>query len=152
MSYITVSTDSGISQGITVNRQLLDAKGEKIRELALQDKLHIRIALHPDRPMKDLAVVMLILGGFEIDLGEDGLASRKSLPIAKKPLWEPDYIDVQEDRVVFFGALDGGEKYFEFRLKPLNTGTYAVPPVFAEGVYDTEIQYRGLADTMRVTA
>ncbi|WP_162144239.1 alpha-2-macroglobulin family protein [Methylocaldum szegediense] len=140
-----------ISQGVTINRQLLDAKGEKIRELSLQDKLHIRLALHPDRPMKNLAVVMLIPGGFEIDLSEDGLASRKSLPIEKKPLWEPDYIDVQEDRVVFFGALDGGEKYFEFRLKPLNIGTYAVPPVFAEGMYDTEIQYRGLAGTIRVT-
>lgn len=148
--YDKTSPAKPISQGITVNRQLLDAKGEKIRELALQDKLHIRLALHPDRPMKNLAVVMLIPGGFEIDLGEDGLASRKSLPIDKKPLWKPDYIDVQEDRVVFFGALDGSERYFEFRLKPLNTGTYAVPPVFAEGMYDTEIQYRGLADTIRV--
>jgi uncharacterized protein YfaS (alpha-2-macroglobulin family) len=65
-------------------------------------------------------------------------------------LWEPEYIDVQEDRVVFFGTLDSGEKYFEFRLKPLNTGIYTVPPVFAEGMYDTEIQYRGLAESIRV--
>lgn len=139
-----------IAQGIAINRNLLNDKGEKIAQLSLRDKLHIRLALHPDRPMQDLAVVMLIPGGFEIDLGEDGLAGRRSLPIGDKPLWEPDYIDVQEDRVVFFGALDGGEKYFEFRLKPLNTGTYAVPPVFAEGMYDTEILYRGLAETVQV--
>jgi len=139
-----------ISQGLTINRMLLNGKGEKAEQLDLEDKLHIRFALHSDRTMKDIAVVMLIPGGFEIDLGEEGLGSRKSLPIADKPLWQPDYIDVQEDRVVFFGGLDGSEKYFEFRLKPLNSGTYTVPPAFAEGMYDTDIQYRGLAETIRV--
>ncbi|MDD5033727.1 MAG: MG2 domain-containing protein, partial [Methylococcaceae bacterium] len=139
-----------ISQGLSISRSLLNEKGEKIGELDLQDKLHIRFSLHPDRPMKDLAVVMLIPGGFEIDLGEEGLASRQSLAIADKPLWQPEYIDVQEDRVVLFGDLEGGEKFFEFRLKPLNAGTYTVPPVFAEGMYDTDIQYRGLAESIRV--
>ncbi len=139
-----------IAEKLTINRQLLNEKGEKVEQIGLQDKLHIRVALHPDHDMKDIAVVMLIPGGFEIDLSEDGLAARKSLPIDKKPLWEPDYIDVQEDRLVLFGALDGDEKYFEFRLKPLNSGTYKVPPVFAEGMYDTEILYRGLADVIKV--
>lgn len=148
--YDKAAPTTAISQSITINRELLNEKGEKARELDLQDKLHIRFALHPDRAMKNLAVVMLIPGGFEIDLSEEGLGARKSLPIKDKPLWEPEYIDVQEDRVVFFGALDSGEKYFEFRLKPLNTGTYTVPPVFAEGMYDTEIQYRGLAESIRV--
>ena len=137
-------------QGIAINRQLLNEKGEKVDQLSLENKLHIRFALHPDRAMKDVAVVMLMPGGFEIDLSEEGLGTRQSLKVADKPLWQPDYIDVQEDRVVFFGALDSGEKYFEFRIKPLNTGTYTVPPVMAEGMYDTEIQYRGLAESIVV--
>ncbi len=140
-----------ISEQLTIQRWLLNDAGEKIETLALQDKLHFRIALHPDRAMQDVAVVLLVPGGFEIDLGEEGLAQRQSLPIADKALWQPDYIDVQEDRLVMFGALDGGARYFEFRLKPLNSGTYQVPPVFAEGMYDTTIQYRGLADVIRVT-
>ncbi|MCQ8105568.1 alpha-2-macroglobulin family protein [Methylomonas sp. SURF-2] len=148
--YDRAPPQAAIAQKLTVNRQLLNEQGETIKRLALRDKLHIRIALHPDRPMRDVAVVMLMPGGFEIDLGEQGLAERKSLPIDKKPLWQPQYIDVQEDRLVLFGHLDGGEKYFEFRLKPLNSGTYQVPPVFAEGMYDTEIMYRGLGDTIVV--
>jgi hypothetical protein len=139
-----------IANKLSINRQLLNDKGESVDHLGLQDKLHIRIALHPDQAMQDVAVVMLIPGGFEIDLSEHGLAERKSLPIDKKPLWQPDYIDVQEDRLVLFGDLDGGEKYFEFRLKPLNSGTYQVPSVFAEGMYDTEILYRGLGDVVKV--
>lgn len=148
--YDRAPPSAAISQKLTVNRQLLNEKGEAITQLGLQDKLQIRIALHPDHAMRDVAVVMLIPGGFEIDLSEHGLAERKSLPIDKKPLWQPDYIDVQEDRLVLFGDLDGGEKYFEFRLKPLNSGTYQVPPVFAEGMYDTEILYRGLGDVIKV--
>ncbi|MEQ1531178.1 MAG: hypothetical protein ABL925_17820, partial [Methylococcales bacterium] len=138
------------AEKLSIDRLLLNEKGEKVQQIGLQDKLHIRIALHPDHDMNDVAVVLLIPGGFEIDLGADGLAERKSLPIADKPLWQPDYIDVQEDRLVMFGGFDGTEKYFEFRLKPLNTGTYKVPSVFAEGMYDTEIQYRGLVDEIKV--
>ena len=141
---------AAINQGITLVRELLNEKGEKTADLDLQDKLHIRFSVHPDQPMKDLAVVMLIPGGFEIDLGEDGLANRQSLPIPGKTLWQPEYIDVQEDRVVFFGDLDGGDRHFEFRLKPLNVGTYAVPPVMAEGMYDTSILHRGMAETLKV--
>ncbi|MDD1622392.1 MAG: MG2 domain-containing protein, partial [Methylococcaceae bacterium] len=86
---------TAIVEKLSITRQLLNDKGEKIDHLGLQDKLHIRVGLHPDRAMKDVAVVMLIPGGFEIDLGEQGLAERKSLPIDKKPIWQPDYIDVQ---------------------------------------------------------
>jgi hypothetical protein len=34
-------------------------------------------------------------------------------------LWQrqPEYIDVRKDRMVFFGDLDGREKYFELRLQ-----------------------------------
>jgi uncharacterized protein YfaS (alpha-2-macroglobulin family) len=141
---------TAINQQLTINRLVLNEQGDKIGELKLQDKLHIRLILHPDHAMENIAVVMLIPGGFEIDLSEEGLGSRKSLAIKDKPLWAPDYIDVQEDRVVLFGNLDNSEKYFEFRLKPLNTGIYAVPPVFAEGMYDTEILHRGLADKIKV--
>ena len=139
-----------INQGLTIERWVLNERGEPTTELALTDKLHIRLGLHPDQPVNDIAVVMLLPGGFEIDLSEEGLGARKSLDIAAKPLWQPEYIDVQEDRVVFFGDLDGGERYFEFRLKPLTAGVYTVPPVMAEGMYDTGILHRGLADTIRV--
>ncbi|MFI3155141.1 MAG: alpha-2-macroglobulin [Methylococcaceae bacterium] len=142
--------DSAINRQLTINRLVLNEQGGKINELKLQDKLHIRLILHPDHAMENIAVVMLIPGGFEIDLSEEGLGSRLSLAVKDKPLWTPDYIDVQEDRIVFFGNLDNSEKYFEFRLKPLNTGSYTVPPVFAEGMYDTEILHRGLADKIKV--
>ncbi|MGR9014960.1 MAG: alpha-2-macroglobulin family protein, partial [Gammaproteobacteria bacterium] len=141
---------TAINQQLTINRLVLSAQGDKISELKLQEKLHIRLILHPDHAMENVAVVMLIPGGFEIDLNEQGLGARKSLAIKDKPLWAPDYIDVQEDRVVFFGNLDNSEKYFEFRLIPLNTGVYTVPPVMAEGMYDTEILHRGLADKIKV--
>lgn len=139
-----------IAQNLAITRTLTDEKGETADVLKLEDKLRVRLALHPDHPLQDLAVVMLIPGGFEVDLSEDGLGQRKSQPIADKPLWEPTYIDVQEDRIVLFGNLDSGEKYFEFRLKPLNTGSYAVPPVFAEGMYDSDVLFRGTAGRLRV--
>ncbi|MDD2941540.1 MAG: alpha-2-macroglobulin [bacterium] len=148
--YDKTSPEKIINQQLTIGRQLLDEKGNEVQQIGLEDKLHIRLALHPDKAMNNIAVVVLVPGGFEIDITDQGLAQRKSLPIKDKPLWQPDYIDVQEDRIVMFGAFDGSEKYFEFRLKPLNAGTYQVPSLFAEGMYDSEVLYRGLADVVRV--
>lgn len=139
-----------INQGLTLSRQLLDDAGQPTQDLNLRDKLRVRLALHPDQPIQDLALVMLIPGGFEIDLSDEGLGRRQSLPIEGKTLWEPEHIEVQEDRVLMFGNLSGGERYFEFRLKPLNAGSYQVPPVLAEGMYDTRILHRGLAERIQV--
>ncbi len=48
-----------------------------------------------------------------------------------------------------FAQTEGGEKYFEFRLKPLHSGVYAVPPMFAEGMYDTNLLHRGLSGSVK---
>jgi len=95
-------------------------------------------------------VVAIVPGGFEIDLSEEGLAQRKSLPVKDAPVWEPRHIEVLEDRVLLFGNIDHEVKKFAFALKPLTQGVYQVPPLFGEGMYDPEISFRGISGRIAV--
>ena len=58
--------------------------------------------------------------------------------------WHPDYADVREDRVVLYGMAENSAHLFVYKIKATNAGTYAIPPTFAEGMYDRGVQARAL--------
>ena len=70
---------------------------------------------------------------------------------AEKSSFRPEYVDVREDRVVLYGTVDGAASEFVYRIKATNEGRYAMPPAFAEGMYDRRVKARGLAGTVKVT-
>jgi hypothetical protein len=53
--------------------------------------------------------------------------------------WKPDYTDIREDRVVFYGTVDGNLKTLIYSVRAVNPGTFAVPPLFAEAMYDRSV-------------
>ena len=54
----------------------------------------------------------------------------------------PAYVDLREDRVVLYGALEKDANEFVYRIKATNTGTYVVPPAYGEGMYDRSLKAR----------
>jgi len=112
------------------------------------DALTTVARLNPDLVFLD--VQMPGLGGFEVDLTSDSLAQRKSL-VAADDAWEPDYVDVREDRVVLYGDVGEGAQRFVYRIKPTNRGHFQIPPVLIEGLYDRAAWGRGLGSAIDVT-
>jgi uncharacterized protein YfaS (alpha-2-macroglobulin family) len=55
----------------------------------------------------------------------------------------PDYVDVREDRVVLYGALDKDMSTFLYKIKAGNAGKVITPAVHAEGLYDRSVRARG---------
>jgi alpha-2-macroglobulin len=43
-----------------------------------------------------------------------------------------------------YGYVEPGVKTFIYRIKATNTGSFVVPPTFAESMYDRSIQARSL--------
>jgi uncharacterized protein YfaS (alpha-2-macroglobulin family) len=69
---------------------------------------------------------------------------------AEKSSFQPEYVDVREDRVVIFGTVGPTASEFVYRIKATNEGQYAFPPAFAEGMYDRKVRARSLAGTVKV--
>lgn len=56
--------------------------------------------------------------------------------------WQLDYADVREDRVVIYGTATPDVHEFVYRIRATNAGKFAVPPAYAESMYDRAIQAR----------
>jgi uncharacterized protein YfaS (alpha-2-macroglobulin family) len=89
-------------------------------------------------------VLDLMPGGFELE--PNGLKpGTGTVPGA-------EYVDVREDRNVFFTHLSRGEsKSFSYRIKPVCAGKFTLPPVFAESMYDRGTKARAGSGMLEVT-
>lgn len=127
-----------IQQGIEIFREYRDAEKKTVQTIALggEIEVHLRVRALDNRYLTNIAIVDLLPGGFEVISG--------SIPNNN------DYTDVREDRVVFFTSLSPDAKEIVYRIKATNTGTYTVPGVFAESMYNPALKARAAASTIQV--
>ena len=64
--------------------------------------------------------------------------------------WQPDFVDIREDRVVLFGSVGESAQEFVYKIKATNKGTFTIPPAFAESMYNRAVRARTLPGTMIV--
>ena len=87
------------------------------------------------RDLPDLAVLDLMPGGFEVE--------PNALKPGRRTVPGAEFVEVREDRNVFFLPLGAGRTaVFAYRIKPVAAGAFAIPPVFAESMYDPGIKGR----------
>ena len=120
-----------IADGLEVFREILGADGKAVAKLKVGEGALVRLTVRNVSPdaLSNIAVLDLMPGSFELE--PNGLKpGRGTIPGA-------DYVDVREDRNVFFCGLGKGEvKTFSYRIKPIAAGIYVIPPAFAESMYD----------------
>jgi uncharacterized protein YfaS (alpha-2-macroglobulin family) len=139
-----------IKNRIEVFREFANEKGETVTSTPIESKVDVKLSLRAiDAPVSNVAIVDMIPGGFEIDISPEGLGNRASGPTVSNT-WRPDFIDVREDRVIFYGTVGTEAQTFSYRLKPTNRGLFKVPPIYAEGMYDRTVQARSLGGQFRV--
>lgn len=126
-----------IADGLEVFREILDADERPMEKLKVGESALVRLSVRnvSADALNHIAVLDLMPGSFELE--PNGLRpGRGTIPGA-------DYVDVREDRNVFFCSLGKGEvKTFAYRIKPIAAGSYVIPPVFAESMYDRGIKGR----------
>ena len=126
-----------VADGLEVFRELVDAQGKPVDRLRVGDGATLRVQVRNISPAAqyNIAVLDLLPGGFEVE--PDALKpGRNTVPGA-------DFTEVREDRNIFYCSLAKGEtKTFAYRIKPVAAGTFTIPPVFAESMYDRGINGR----------
>ena len=77
----------------------------------------------------------MLPAGLEIE--NSRLASRERLSQLYTQAFTPDYIDIRDDRLIFFGTFpyQRAQKFY-YPLRAVTEGTFTVPPVSAEAMYD----------------
>ncbi len=139
-----VSTKT-LTDGLEVYRELLDKSGKTVTTTQLGDVITVRLRVRSLRPesITNVAIVDLLPGGFEI--------VSSSLSPGISSINGVDYVEVREDRAVFFATVPTQTLEITYQIKSCNRGQFTVPPVFAESMYDRNVKARGLGGKIGVT-
>ncbi|MFA6301786.1 MAG: alpha-2-macroglobulin [Legionella sp.] len=135
----TVPTEA-IKQGMEIFKEFRDAKGNVITDTSLGSELevHIHIRALNNAYLNNISIVDLLPGGFEVVIDSvkiDGM----------------EYVAVREDRIIYFGPVDSSTKELVYKIKATNTGTFTVPPAYAQAMYNPGIIARGTASSIKVS-
>ncbi len=134
---------TAIREGLEISRDFVDDDGNQLDTFGQGKEITVRLRIRAlKKPMTNVAVVDLLPGGFEV--------VRSSVPRTAFN-WRADYVDIREDRVIFYGAFDTSIKELEYKVKLTAAGNFVAPPAFAESMYDRSIKASTAAARFEVT-
>jgi hypothetical protein len=137
--------EKAMTEGLEVYRELLDKDDKPITRTKLGEPIHVRVRVRSTKndTFTNVAVIDLLPGGFEV-VGS-------SLQPGVSSINGVDYVDVREDRAIFFGTASESVLEINYQIKSTNRGEFVVPPVFAESMYERNIKGRGVGGKITVT-
>jgi uncharacterized protein YfaS (alpha-2-macroglobulin family) len=133
-----------VANGLEIYREILGEKNKPVSETRLGEQLRVRLHVRSlqHQPITNVAILDLLPGGFEV---VDSSARTGACPKAGV-----DYVDVREDRVVFFATVPVQGLEIDYAIKSCNRGKFVVPPVFAESMYERNVKALGLGGKISV--
>lgn len=152
--YDQLPPTQSVKRGLEIVREYTDEQGKPIDKVTLGQKINvvIKIRSNSKQGVGNVAIVDLLPGGFEVvqqipedqsnndDDSVDSGAVWRSPVAFKGSNWQPDYSDIREDRVIIYGHAGTSVQSFIYQIKATNVGSYLIPSIFGEAMYDREVQ------------
>ncbi|MBO4304364.1 MAG: hypothetical protein J6A21_07250 [Lentisphaeria bacterium] len=125
------------SRGLAVKREYLDKDGKPVTRAAHGDLLTVRITTKAFQYIPDAVIVDLLPGGLEIEDGALATRAAKNV-VQKKNAPSVKFKENRDDRFLLFCDLDG-EQVYEYKVRAVIRGKYAIPAVSGEKMYDPDV-------------
>ncbi|HHG83839.1 MAG TPA: hypothetical protein ENJ82_03745 [Bacteroidetes bacterium] len=104
-----------------------------------------RLQLRSSKKVDNIAIVDMIPAGLEI---ENTRLNKASLNWVKG-LAQARYMDARDDRAIYYTDMKANQvKEFAYLMRAVSQGTFLLPPVAAEAMYDPEIHSFHSGDTL----
>lgn len=134
--------------GLSIKRRYRTLDGDYINptsgDVALGDMIFTELSLTntTGERISNVALVDRFPAGWEIEnprLGRGGSVEW----VDSDDVWDADYMNVRDDRLEMFGSLAQGKTVkIVYALRAVTAGTFTIPPVEAEAMYDPRIWAR----------
>jgi len=134
-----------VQEGLEIFRDFVDESGKVITSFEQGKEITVRLKVRAlgKRTRHNIAIVDLLPGGFEV--------VRSSVPRTAYD-WAADYVDIREDRVVYYGSFDSRVVELSYKVKLTSSGQFLVPPSYAESMYDRSVKASTVPGRFNVTA
>jgi uncharacterized protein YfaS (alpha-2-macroglobulin family) len=135
-----------VKNGIEVYREFLNEAGQLITSAKVGDQVQVKLNFRSlsNRDISNVAIVDLIPAGLEAEIESVRRAESDSA-------WKPDYVDIREDRIVVYGKVSNRVQSFTYQARAINSGSFTVPPLFAEAMYDKSVWAQRPQDALRIS-
>ena len=136
-------------QGIEIQRAFINNDGELASNVQQGDELTVRLRVRASqlKNITNVAIVDLLPGGFEVIRESINRSVDRGVGV-----WQSDYIDIREDRIVFYGDISNRVTEITYQVKVTAAGTFMVPASFAEAMYDRSLKGSSAASSLTVNA
>ncbi|MBV2128541.1 alpha-2-macroglobulin [Arsukibacterium indicum] len=120
------------AEQIEIVRDYLNSSGEVVSEARQGDELTVRLRIRSTSNSwhNNIAVIDLIPAGFSII---------RSSVAREQSHWRADYIDVREDRLVYYASFGPQMTELRYQVKVTAAGNFTVPAAAAESMYDSRV-------------
>jgi len=137
--------EKSVQDGIEIFRDFVDDEGNVITSFEQGQEISVRLKVRSldNKVLNNIAIVDLLPGGFEV--------IRSSVPRTAYN-WRADYVDVREDRVIYYGSFENRVTELTYKVKLTSSGQFLVPPTTAESMYDRSIKAATKPSQFSVTA
>ena len=125
--------DQAVAQQLEVTRDYLDGDGKLVSQARQGDELTVRLRVRSlnNSWHANVAVVDLLPAGFSI--------IRSSVPRELQG-WRADYIDIREDRLVYYAGFGPQMTELRYQVKVTAAGDFSLGQVQAESMYDNSVR------------
>lgn len=134
------------ANGIEVNREFITSSGQPVdKGVAIGEEVTVRLRYRTtmgSSRIYNVVVVDLLPGGFEPVL--DSVKRDYNYDSGV------EYVDAREDRLVLYTSVAKDMGTYEYKVKATNKGTYQVPPIWAEHMYDRGVYSIGKSTSIEV--
>ena len=144
-------------EGLRLTRTYHDLEGTELGvkggSVNLADLIYVQVRIQntTGERIQNIALVDRLPAGWEIENARLGRGGSVEWASAEEQ-WGADYVNIRDDRVEVFGALEAGEsKTVVYAVRAVTSGKFTLPPVEAEAMYDPRIWARDPGATVEVT-
>ena len=126
------TTTKETSNGIEIIREYYDAEGNKITSANIGDIITVKIYARTRSGVENadnVVITDLLPGGF--------------IPNTESATGDMEFIEMREDRVLIYTDLNREGKEFSYTAQIGTAGTFTVPAIHAESMYNPEINATG---------
>ncbi len=137
-------------KGIKVRRQYLDANQNPVNleNVKVGQLVVAEVTISANKYMDNVVILDMLPAGFEIE--NPRLASTETLSWASSS-YNAQYMDMRDDRLLLFSSIGSYEYKFYYTIRAVTEGTFTVPAIMAEAMYNPDYASLGSTDTLIIS-
>lgn len=127
-----------VKNGLEIDRTYTDKDGKPVQTVKIGDVINVTLNLRSTKGyLTDVVTTDLFPAGFEAIWNTTEQDDENAI---ERGIWRPAHTELREDRMIGYGSLDDSVLTLKYRLKAVNQGTFQIPAVYAESMYDRSIK------------